>query len=135
MQGNIAELRQVWQNGYSISELWGNGEPISRGDQALETEHLLLWGILSIVEDQVGPSAGHRYLRDRLWNRNWIALGFLNQSLSIVPPIKDAKFGRKPSAIGDGTTNYVNARIVHAQPYSRVLMEMASVCSRSPTGE
>jgi hypothetical protein len=128
MQGKIAELRQVWQNGYSISELWGNGEPMSRGGPATETEHLLLWGILSIVEDQVGPGAGHRYLRDRLWNGNWIALGFLSQELSIVPSIKDAKFGRKPSAIGDGTTKYVNARIVHAEPYSWLISEAPIIC-------
>jgi hypothetical protein len=32
-----------------------------------------------------------------------------------VPKIKDAKFGRKVSAIGDGTVKYTGVRIVHAQ--------------------
>jgi hypothetical protein len=32
-----------------------------------------------------------------------------------VPKIKDAKFGRKVSAIGDGTLKYTGVRIVHAQ--------------------
>jgi hypothetical protein len=35
--------------------------------------------------------------------------------LEILPPIKDAKFGRKQSAIGDGVTNYVDVRIVHGR--------------------
>jgi hypothetical protein len=115
MDAAVVDLHSVWQNGYSIGELWGNGEPVSRGGPIRETEHLILWGILSIVEDQVSHGAGHRYLRDRLWHREWIAIGFLNRQLTVVPPIENAKFGRKPSAVGDGTTNYVDVRIVHSR--------------------
>ena len=109
------DLNQLWENGYSIAELWGFTEPVSRGGPTTDNDHLILWGILSIVEDQVSHGAGHRYLRDRLWDRDWIAIGFLNQRLAILPPIKDAKFGRKPSAIGDGVTNYMDVRILHAR--------------------
>lgn len=115
------DLNLLWENGYSIAELWGFTEPVSRGGPAADNDHLILWGILSIVEDQVSHGAGHRYLRDRLWDRDWIAIGFLDQRLAILPPIKDAKFGRKPSAIGDGVTNYIDVRIVHA----RLLMAIA----------
>jgi hypothetical protein len=108
------DLSQLWENGYSIAELWGFTEPVSRGGPTTDNDHLILWGILSIVEDQVSHGAGHRYLRDRLWDRDWVAIGFLDQRLAILPPIKDAKFGRKPSAIGDGVTNYMGVRIVHA---------------------
>jgi hypothetical protein len=80
----------------------------------------LLWGILSIVEYQVSKGAGHRYLRERLWAGDWIAIGNLEPKgsqpeLCRVPKIKDAKFGRKVSAIGDGTLKYTGVRIVHAQ--------------------
>jgi hypothetical protein len=37
------------------------------------------------------------------------------EGLCRVPKIKDAKFGRKVSAIGDGTLKYTGVRIVHAQ--------------------
>ena len=117
----VGDLKQLWENGYSIAELWGFTEPVSRGGPAADNGHLILWGILSIVEDQVSHGAGHRYLRDRLWDRDWIAIGYLDQRLAILPPIKDAKFGRKPSAIGDGVTNYIDVRIVHG----RLLMAIA----------
>jgi hypothetical protein len=119
MDATVVDLRGIWQSGYSIAELWGNGEPVSRGGPSLETEHLILWGILSIVEDQVSHGAGHRYLRDRLWNRDWIAIGFLNQRLAVLPPIENAKFGRKPSAVGDGTTNYTEVRVVHSRLFEK----------------
>jgi hypothetical protein len=105
----------VWENGYSIGELWGKSDPVSRGGPSLEKSHLIMWGILSIVDDQVSEGAGHQYLRDRLTQRDWIAIGFLKGKIAVVPPIKDAKFGRKPSAIGDGVVNYVDVRIVHAR--------------------
>ena len=51
---------------------------------------------------------------------DWIAIGNLEPKGSQpefcrVPKIKDAKFGRKVSAIGDGTLKYTGVRIVHAQ--------------------
>ena len=78
----------------------------------------MLWGILGIVEYQVSEGAGHRYLRDRLWNGDWIAIGLQGAAepdrsrLTVVPQIEDAKFGRKRSAVGDGVTNYADVRIV-----------------------
>ena len=113
MNEAVQNVRHLWENGYSIGELWGRSEPVSRGP-SLESSHLIIWGILSIVDDQVSEGAGHRYLRDRLWHQDWVAIGFLNGELTTVPPIKDAKFGRKPSAIGDGVLTYLNVRIVHA---------------------
>jgi hypothetical protein len=38
-----------------------------------------------------------------------------HSGLCRVPKIKDAKFGRKVSAIGDGTLKYTGVRIVHVQ--------------------
>src|ERR1700737_1881868 len=70
------DLNQLWESGYSIAELWGFTQPVSRGGPATDNDHLILWGILSIVEDQVSHGAGHRYLRDRLWDRDWIVLAF-----------------------------------------------------------
>jgi hypothetical protein len=40
--------------------------------------------------------------------------------LAVVPPIKDAKFGRKPSVIGDGVTNYIDVRIVHTRLFAAI---------------
>jgi hypothetical protein len=115
MSDSDETLRNLWENGYSIGELWGKSDPVSRGGPSLEKSHLIMWGILSIVDDQVSEGAGHQYLRDRLWQRDWIAVGFLNGEIAVVPPIKDAKFGRKPSAVGDGTVNYLDVRIVHGR--------------------
>jgi hypothetical protein len=111
------DLSGIWANGYSIAELWGHTKPVSRPEPASVQTHVLLWGILSIVEYQVDQGAGHSYLRDRLWNRDWIAIGFpepktADSSLQIVPPIKDSKFGRRFSTVGDGVTNYTDVRIV-----------------------
>jgi hypothetical protein len=119
------DLSDVWANGYSVAELWGFSKPVSRGGPALDHSHLILWGILSIVEYQVDRGAGHNYLRERLWNRDWIAVGFLepktaDSRLEIMPPIKDAKFGRKFSAAGDGITNYIDIRIVHSQLFAEL---------------
>ena len=99
------DLSSSWATGYSIAELWGYSKPVSRPEPAALQTHVLLWGILSIVEYQVDQGAGHNYLRDRLWNRDWIAIGFLEPKtaesrLQIVPPIKDAKFGRRFSTVG-----------------------------------
>lgn len=115
-------LSSFWAAGYSIADLWGHGLPVSRNTSLGGGPHLLLWGILSIVEQQVSQGAGHRYLRERLRSGDWVALGFLapkdsNQRLSRVPPIRDAKFGRKDSAIGDGMVKYVEVRIVNSQFY------------------
>jgi hypothetical protein len=110
----VQDPRNLWENGYTIGELWGKSAPVSRGGPQLETSHLIMWGILSIVDDQVREGAGHKYLRERLWHQNWIAVGFLNGELTIVPRVKDAKFGRKPSAIGDGIVNYLDVRILHS---------------------
>jgi hypothetical protein len=116
MNVTVQDLPNLWENGYSIGELWGKSDPVSRGGPSLEKTHLIMWGILSIVDDQVREGAGHQYLRDRLWHQDWTAIGFLNGEIAIVPPIKDAKFGRKPSAIGDGNVNYLDVRIVHSFP-------------------
>jgi hypothetical protein len=98
----------------------GFSTPVSRRGSASDNTHLILWGILGIVEYQVDRNAGHTYLRDRLRNGDWIAVGFLepktlDSRLEILPPVQDAKFGRKQSAIGDGVINYVDVRIVHAR--------------------
>lgn len=112
-------LRALWAEGYSIAELWGYGEPVTRGTSHVQSAHLLLWGILSVVEYQVSKGAGHRYLRERLWMGDWLAIGDLEPKLPggklcRVPKFKDAKFGRKVSAIGDGTVKYTGVRIVHS---------------------
>jgi hypothetical protein len=112
------DLHDLWRQGYSIAELWGNTDPVSRGGPSANNDYLILWGILSIVEDQVRPGAGHEYLRDRLWHRDWLAIGFLEQRLAVLPPIDKPKFGRKPSAISDGTTKYIDVRVVHRQTIS-----------------
>jgi hypothetical protein len=116
-------LSSLWLEGYSIAELWGHSFPVQRGTSVVEGPHCLLWGILGIVEYQVDNGAGHKYLRDRLFTGDWIAVACLESEsedaqLCVVPPIKDAKFGRRKSAIGDGITNYVNARIVHSSLYT-----------------
>jgi hypothetical protein len=113
-------LSLLWAEGYSIAELWGRGEPVTRATSRVDAAHLLLWGILSIVEYQVSKGAGHRYLRERLWTGDWIAIGNLEPKASgsrlcRVPRFEHAKFGRKASAIGDGTTKYTGVRIVHSQ--------------------
>jgi hypothetical protein len=114
---DVVDPETLWQNGYSMAELWGNSDPVSRGGPALSNTHLIMWGILSIVNDQVGPGAGHVYLRERLWKRDWIAIGMLDGQMMIVPPIEDAKFGRKPSAIGDDVTKYTKVRVIHGELY------------------
>ena len=137
--GASDRLSLLWAEGYSIAELWGHSEPVTRGTSSVEAAHLLLWGILSIVEYQVSKGAGHRYLRARLWAGDWIAIGDLDcpvahvlsgepvptspehaleapgSRLRRVPRFENAKFGRKVSAIGDGTTKYTGVRIVHSQ--------------------
>ena len=112
-------LSLLWAEGYSIAELWGRGEPVTRATSRVDAAHLLLWGILSIVEYQVSKGAGHRYLRERLWAGDWIAIGNLEPKapgspLCRVPRFEHAKFGRKVSAVGDGTAKYTGVRIVHA---------------------
>jgi hypothetical protein len=112
-------LSLLWAEGYSIAELWGRGEPVTRGTSRVDAAHLLLWGILSIVEYQVSKGAGHRYLRERLWTGDWIAIGNLEprapaSRLCRVPRFEHAKFGSKASAIGDGTAKYTGVRVVHA---------------------
>ncbi len=120
VSGELDRLRVLWAEGYSIAELWGHSEPVTRGTSTVEAAHILLWGILSIVEYQVRKGAGHRYLRERLWAGDWIAIGNLEPNapgspLCRVPRIRDAKFGRKVSAIGDGTIKYTGVRVVHSQ--------------------
>jgi hypothetical protein len=106
----------------------GLSSPVQRGTSAVEEAHALSWGILSIVEYQVDKGAGHRYLRDRLLARDWIAVAYPEPQtdetkLCIVPTIEDAKFGRKKLALGDGITNYINARIVHCNLYAEVVSD------------
>jgi hypothetical protein len=111
-------ISALWDCGYTVAELWGFTAPVSRGTSVISEPHALLWGILAIVEQQVDKGAGHRYLQQRIGSGDWIGIGFSEvaadeERLVIVPQIKDAKFGRKKSAVGDGVTNYVNVRFVH----------------------
>lgn len=120
MNQSSDELSDVWAEGYSIAELWGFTKPVSRGGAASAETHLILWGILGIVEYQVDRGAGHKYLRERLRAGDWTAIGYREPStpssrLEKLPLIKDAQFGRKVSAVGDGVTIYTNVRIVHAR--------------------
>jgi len=134
-QSNDLELDQylskAWEQGYSVAELWGMSKPVSRGGEPPDNTHLILWGILSIVEYQVDKGAGHRYLRDRLWNGDWTAVGLRESGaetprLTVVPQIKEAKFGRKKSAVGDGATNYVDVRILHTRLFREIAAAGAS---------
>jgi hypothetical protein len=79
------DLVEIWRNGYSIAELWGFSKPVSRGS-APDNTHLILWGILGIVEYQVDRNAGHAYLRDRLRNGDWIAMGVSGAENAEVTP-------------------------------------------------
>jgi hypothetical protein len=111
-------LPALWDCGYSVAELWGFTAPVSRGTSLISEPHGLLWGILGIVEYQVDKGAGHRYLQQRISSGDWIGIGFDEKTaeekqLLIVPKIKDAKFGRRKSAVGDGVTNYISVRFVH----------------------
>ena len=110
----------LWERGYSVAELWGFTAPVSRKTSEISTPHGLLWGILGIVEYQVDKGAGHRYLQQRLKSGDWIGIGVRETEteggkFTIVPTFNDIKFGRKKSAVGDGVTNYVNVRFVHAK--------------------
>jgi hypothetical protein len=125
MNEAVDQLEAVWGHGFSVAELWGMSSPVSHPGSDVD-QHLMLWGILGIVEYQVSEGAGHRYLRDRLWHGDWIAIGFKEpradrSRLTVVPRIEDAKFGRKRSAVGDGATNYVDVRIVHAQLFAALI--------------
>src|SRR5690349_9720828 len=119
-QGLAMELKEVWELGYSIAELWGSSRPVSRGTSAVSADHGMLWGILSIAEYQIDKGAGHRYLRERLWRGDWIAIGYLESDVAKsglveVPKIQNAQFGKRSSAVGDGINNYVDVRIVNAE--------------------
>ena len=114
----------VWGHGFSVAELWGMSKPVAHPAKEVD-QHLMLWGILSIVEYQVSQGAGHRYLRDRLWNGDWIAIGFRepraeDSRLTVLPQIKEAKFGRRKSEVGDGVINYADVRIVHSQLFAEL---------------
>ena len=116
-QEDMDDLSGVWAKGFSIAELWGFSKPVSRPLSTQDNKHLMLWGILGIIEYQVDHGAGHKYLRERLWNRDWIAIGFPEPKtpashLAIIAPIENAKFGRRHSSVGDGVTNYTDVRIV-----------------------
>src|SRR3954463_10180236 len=58
VDGDPNRLDVLWAGGYSIAELWGHSEPVTRSTSLVEAAHGLLWGILSIVEYQV--SKGRR---------------------------------------------------------------------------
>src|SRR6201995_2956958 len=123
------ELEMAWGHGFSIAELWGMSKPVTHPGSDVD-QHLMLWGILSIVEYQVSQGAGHRYLRDRLWNGDWIAIGFRkprepDSQLTVVPQIKDAQFGRRQSEVGDGVTSYADVRIVHSKLFAELTQAQA----------
>jgi hypothetical protein len=113
------DLNTLWNAGYSVSELWGMSKPAQRATSVIKMPHTLLWGILGIVEYQVDKGAGQRYLRDRLLSGDWLAIGYASndeaKSLVLVPKFEDPQFGRKPSAIGDDTIQYLDVRVVHSQ--------------------
>jgi hypothetical protein len=117
VQDGMDDLTGVWAKGFSIAELWGFSKPVSRPPSRPDNNHLMLWGILGIIEYQVDHGAGHKYLRERLMNRDWIAIGFPEPKtpeshLTIIAPIENAKFGRRHSSVGDGVINYTDVRIV-----------------------
>lgn len=117
------DLRDVWARGYSVAELWGLSEPVTRGRSGHDQPHIIMWGILGIVEYQVDKGAGHKYLRKRLWEREWIAIGYpepktVASRLVVLPCIENAKFGRKNSMVGDGDTNFIDVRILHARLFA-----------------
>jgi hypothetical protein len=112
-------LQATWDAGYSIAELWGHSAPVQRATSDVAGKHPILWGILGIAEYQIDKGAGHRYLRERLLSGDWVAVGYPAprtpfSRLVIVPPIPEAKFGKRLSAIGAMTAEFVDLRIVHA---------------------
>ena len=114
------DLKSLWAAGYSIAELWGHSPPAHRRTSEVDGDHPLLWGILGIAEYQIDHGAGHRYLRERLSTGDWLAIGYTapkaeESHLVIVPRIPDAKFGKKQSAIGRDSVEFVDLRIVHAR--------------------
>jgi hypothetical protein len=127
-------MSALWDCGYSVAELWGFTAPVSRGTSVISEPHGLLWGILGIVEYQVSQGAGHRYLQQRIVSGDWIGVGFCEASaddkrLVIVPRIRDAKFGRRKSAVGDGVANYVDVRFVHHRLVEDRAANAAPPCS------
>lgn len=111
-------LTPIWEQGYSIAELWGHSKATHRGTSNIGSEHVLLWGILGIVEYQVDRGAGHRYLRSRLEAGDWVVIGYraprIAQSrLICIPKIENAKFGKKLSSIGSDEIQYQDIRVVH----------------------
>lgn len=115
-------LQALWECGYSVAELWGFTAPVSRKTSDISEPHSLLWGILGIVEYQVDKGAGHVYLRQRIASGDWIGIGFDDATgqdgpIAMIPKFKDAKFGRKKSAVGDGVTTFVNVRFIHQKLY------------------
>ena len=117
---SVDPYKHVWEQGYSIAELWGYSAAVTRATSHVDGSHVLLWGILSIVEYQVDRGAGHRYLRDRLWSSDWVAIGYrapktVCSRLARVPQIRDAQFGRRVSAIGTDEIEYHDVRIVHGR--------------------
>jgi hypothetical protein len=120
------DLQQAWESGFSVAELWGHSAPVQRATSDVPGEHPILWGILGIAEYQIDHGAGHRYLRERLETGDWVAIGYREPKtrfsrLAIVPPVPDAKFGKKLSAIGRETADFVDLRIVHSQ-YLRLVV-------------
>ncbi len=114
------DLQELWQLGYSIAELWGASRPVTRGTSSVASDHLILWGILSIVEYQVNRGAGHAYLRERLAKQDWIAIGYAkprraNSRLVRVPPMEGPEFGKMESAIGNVSEQYVHIRVLNAE--------------------
>ena len=126
MPESDVDLAALWAKGFSIAELWGASKPVKRGAaDTPDDNHLIIWGILGIVEYQVDRGAGHKYLRARLWNGDWVAIGIMApktaaSKLRVLPRIEDAQFGRKTSAVGDGVVNYVDVRIIHSHLYNRL---------------
>jgi hypothetical protein len=114
------DLGSLWAAGYSIAELWGHAASVRRRTSEVDGDHPILWGILSIAEYQIDHGAGHNYLRERLATGDWVAIGYSvpkseASCLVIVPRIPDAKFGKKQSAIGRDSVEFVDLRVVHAR--------------------
>ena len=124
-------LTDIWWNGFSIKEIWGFSGAVTRGTEEIKAAHPLIWGLLGIVEYQMSKGAGHRYLRERLWKGDWIAIGVCGErtadsKLEVVPRFENAKFGRRRSAIGDDTILYTDVRIVHSHFYGKLMSEEIS---------
>ena len=115
---------RLWSEGYSISELWGEPPPpVTRGTSNVDASDCPDWGMLAAIDyKQGGWGAGDNYLRERLSNGDWIALGYkaprnVHSPLLILPQhiFPQMQFGGDHSSVfGDGL-DFVGVRVIHAE--------------------